>query len=250
MSRTHDAAAVIRALDPFWRDIRHGAPHAQRNLLELQAVGYPSTTTPASGSPGGGTGTSAGLERHIMDADGNLTTVDDMASRDLATMRALLDRLAPGLQQLHRLVLKWNYVTDGEELDGRKARSTAPTEHKTNELRWCASCLTDKGHCEPATRKHRPKDHPADEQPIPYCEWCYKFVLAQGIEPPVALLRARHRGERISTDAVKRALAGARKPAVHRAGDKPTVDNLHPTRPSPRRRGPDAVIPEPARRTQ
>ena len=76
---------------------------------------------------------------------------------------------------------------------------------------WCTSCWTDGGYHEPVSMRpngeRRYRDH---------CLWCGEFMAAHGgIKPPLELIQARHRGQRITAPMVNQALL--RLDAEHRA---------------------------------
>lgn len=76
---------------------------------------------------------------------------------------------------------------------------------------WCTSCWTDGGYHEPVSMRpngeRRYRDH---------CLWCGEFMAAHGgIKPPLELVQARHRGQRITAGMVNQALL--RLDAEHRA---------------------------------
>lgn len=62
---------------------------------------------------------------------------------------------------------------------------------------WCASCVRDGGHLEPVWLGRYAR----------FCRWCGEFHAAEGIEPPLPLLKARHQGRRITTAMVVAELA-------------------------------------------
>lgn len=68
---------------------------------------------------------------------------------------------------------------------------------------WCTSCWTDGCYHEPVAMRpngeRRYRDH---------CLWCGEFIAAHdGVKPPLELLQARHRGDRISQQMVDQAFA-------------------------------------------
>lgn len=67
---------------------------------------------------------------------------------------------------------------------------------------WCTSCWRDNAYHEPVAMRpngeRRYRDH---------CLWCGEFLAANDVTPPMELLEARHRGERISATMVEAALS-------------------------------------------
>lgn len=57
---------------------------------------------------------------------------------------------------------------------------------------WCRSCHRDNQHCEPVSDRYHG-----------LCRWCGDYKGAEGGLPPLPILRARHRGERITQAMVK-----------------------------------------------
>lgn len=194
-----DPATVVNEAAPYLRDIIDGISPATRNLRENQP-GYPATT-PGNGSPGRGTShTTSITERLGLDAAEGLT---DTAVTDLAQLEASIARIIPNhraLRDAWTLVVKWNYLTAGTVNPGLLARTAAATEHADNEARWCRSCLRLQ-HCEPIGKDGR----------AGLCNWCYRFHLAEKMDPPLPILQLRHQGRRISEAAVKAAVREERK---------------------------------------
>jgi len=73
---------------------------------------------------------------------------------------------------------------------------------------WCVSCYRDGAYCEPISEDRGVRVF-AD-----VCRWCGTFRRTEGLEPPLSLIQARHRGEKITTVMVKRALARRAKGAA------------------------------------
>ena len=70
---------------------------------------------------------------------------------------------------------------------------------------WCRSCWRDEQHMTPITLRPTGEPYYRDR-----CAWCGEFVAAYGQEPPVAVLRKRHEGRRISEEDIARALQRTR----------------------------------------
>lgn len=73
-----------------------------------------------------------------------------------------------------------------------KQGADKPTEEGPGED-WCRSCWRDNKHCEPACDRY-----------AGLCRWCGDFRAVHKTDPPMPILRARHRGERITTAMVDR----------------------------------------------
>jgi hypothetical protein len=129
------------------------------------------------------------------DPTGNAAVTGDRASGDYRRLR----REAELLQvQLGRLV---------------KLTAAYPVEHLEREFvepspgeEWCRSCWRDDRYCEPIARKANGKAYYAG-----LCKWCGSFRSEHDVNPPVELLQARHRGERITAPKIRAALAAAAK---------------------------------------
>lgn len=67
---------------------------------------------------------------------------------------------------------------------------------------WCNHCLRDDGHHAPRADRYRQ---------LELCRWCGDFRSAQGVLPPLSLLQAHHRGERITEAMVDAALRQVRR---------------------------------------
>lgn len=68
---------------------------------------------------------------------------------------------------------------------------------------WCTSCWADGGYCEPVALQpngqRRYKDH---------CLWCGRFMAAHdGTKPGLDLIKARHRGDRITQQMIDQSFA-------------------------------------------
>lgn len=65
---------------------------------------------------------------------------------------------------------------------------------------WCACCYAADGSFEPVSARYKG-----------LCRWCGDFRAEQGQRPPAELVKARHRGERITAQMVTRSMAAGRK---------------------------------------
>jgi hypothetical protein len=68
---------------------------------------------------------------------------------------------------------------------------------------WCRNHLNTIGVCEPRYRGD-------------LCRFCYDVQLAEGTEPPQALLVMRHRGDRLTTEDVTAIVAAAHPPRTRK----------------------------------
>ncbi len=75
---------------------------------------------------------------------------------------------------------------------------------------WCRSCYRDHGYLEPVALRPGGGVRRAG-----YCRWCGEFKGAEGFDPTVQMVQARHRGSRITEGMVEQ----ARK--AHRATTAP-----------------------------
>jgi len=103
------------------------------------------------------------------------------------------------------LLTKYNAI--GGELD-RLTRQAVPkpvTATATDSVDlavdgWCVSCYRDGGYCVPITEDRGVRVYKD------VCRWCGTFKRAEGVDPPLELVRARHRGDKITTAMVRRSL--------------------------------------------
>lgn len=214
-----------RPLDPYWRDVVAGIDQARRNLNELQATGYP-TTTPANGSPGGSSDGTSSVERLVTTAIEDDRSIDDIAAHDLARLNQMMDRIIPNhreLRDLRNLIVKWNYLTPGDCPIGQLARTAKATETSARAETWCGSC---------ARRNHASPVHRAGR-----CRWCGDFLAVEGIDPPLSILELHHHGRRISQQAVKAAVREEKRklnPPPPKKTARKTRSDLLPPKPGVR----------------
>lgn len=119
----------------------------------------------------------------------------DRLGGDRAEIERLIDIVYGGADELVRLLRKAvpNVATLATE---------DMTPAQISLAGWCTSCWRDHGYYEPVAMRpngeRRYRDH---------CLWCGNFLAANDVLPPMELLEARHRGERISSTMVEAALA-------------------------------------------
>lgn len=181
-----NARMALAALAPYLAELEAHLEVARRCMAgQPRAASYdgPSQAPGASG-PSDPTGTAALLR--------------DSAAADLAAILRHLGTLAHTADAL------------GRHLAAYPVRAAEVAEADGPGGAWCASCWRDDRHHEPVTLS------PAG---IAYygglCRWCGLFRATWGTLPPVAILRDRHQGRRISEAAIRSALAA-------QAGRKPT----------------------------
>jgi len=103
------------------------------------------------------------------------------------------------------LLAKYNAI--GGELD-RLTRQAVPKPITTSAADsvdlaadgWCTSCHRDNNYCEPVGMNKGQKVY------NDVCRWCGDFRREHKQVPPLALLRARHEGRRVTLTMVERAL--------------------------------------------
>lgn len=94
-------------------------------------------------------------------------------------------------------------------LKAHQARPTPPAQDSAPPGA-CRSCWRDGRHFEPT----------AEGRYTHACRWCGDFRANEGIDPPVALLEKRHRGERITTADVAKAKAERHRNTRPRKGSR------------------------------
>lgn len=173
---------------------------AERQALEIEALGNEILTRlPAArdmlraykrGYPTGGDGTGDGTSR--TEALG--IAPPDAIDREERELGRSLERALRELNVAYNICARY----------GSACIPLRP-EPVSDDDGWCVSCLRDRNHLEPVWAGRYAR----------LCRWCAEFLLAQGVEPPLALLRARHEGRKITTHMVDKALA---KPGFRIAG--------------------------------
>lgn len=129
-------------------------------------------------SPGHSTG-GAGYGGSPVEAAHARRLLDDLAVRDWARLQEI-DRLRGRLaREEFDLTSRWMFATvNGSE------RHSRPTSDED----WCRSCLRIDW-LNPRSRGD-------------LCDWCYRYVAAEGEQPPLELITARRDGKRITTSMV------------------------------------------------
>lgn len=128
-----------------------------------------------------------GEEGHA-DPVGDLALVRDRAREDLGN----LARLAKHVYGCARLL---------DDIATRHAAIPAPATPDTAPAGCCRSCWRDDGYREPIAV--RPDGSPYWKG---RCRWCGAFEAEHRIAVPLQVLRARHRGERVTTAMVAKYL--------------------------------------------
>jgi hypothetical protein len=175
------AAVEIERLAQWMMEAAAEAHRAVRNMREA-GPGFPSST-PGSGSVGGGGG---GPRESIVERlalGGELST--DSAMVDLDELGRLVAELRPRVDRLRTVTQRWGFAVTGEWEPVRRPRPGKPTEHAVNAERWCTSHERI-GVAEPVRARG-------------LCRWCGEFEAAQQMLPPLGVLEAHARGQRITT---------------------------------------------------
>lgn len=135
------------------------------------------------------------------DPTGERAIADDPAGEALAEFDELLHELEMVVRDLANLHDQWSPrgLRRGDDEAG-------PGED------WCVSCWRDNTHCEPVTlRKVGGSPYYAGR-----CKWCGDWRAShKNQDPPLAIIQARHRGERITSAMERRYTA---KPARRSKG--------------------------------
>lgn len=161
---------TIRAM----RDYKRGYPTGHAGRTDLEAGACTRTEALALAGPDA-------IDREQRE----LTDCLDRALRALQTAYNICARYKPTKQERERLA---------------KAAIAATASAQSGDLDgWCRSCIRDHSHLEPVW----------DGRYVDLCRWCAEFRNAEGTDPPVPLLRARHDGRRITTAMVDAELARA-----------------------------------------
>lgn len=165
-------------------------PATLRNL-DACAPGFPSTT-PGNGSPGGSVGGNGSRTETLAIRQVSA----DPALADRAGLDKLLRRIAADTAALATLTDRWGWAQAGECSHAAAPRYAGQVPE--TDVRWCVSCQR----VNYAEHVHRGD----------LCRWCYDFKAAESALPPVDLLDARQRGQRITATMVREALRpGKRK---------------------------------------
>lgn len=175
------AAVEIERLAQWMMEAAAEAHRAVRNMREA-GPGFPSST-PGSDSVGGGGGgpRESIVERLVL--GGELST--DSAMVDLDELGRLVAELRPRVDRLRTVTQRWGFAVTGEWEPVRRPRPGKPTEHAVNAERWCTSHERI-GVAEPVRARG-------------LCRWCGEFEAAQQMLPPLGVLEAHARGQRITT---------------------------------------------------
>lgn len=191
----------IERLAQWMMEAAAEAHRAVRNMREA-GPGFPSST-PGSGSVGGGGG---GPRESIVERlalGGELA--EDSALVDLAELGRLVAELRPRVDRLRTVTQRWGFAVTGEFEPVRRPRPGKPTEHAVNAERWCRSHERI-GVAEPVRARG-------------LCRWCGEFELAQQMLPPLGVLEAHARGQRITTALIEQ-FRVAETPAKVRKGKR------------------------------
>lgn len=159
------------------------------NAIHDSLGGYPTRTAGATST----TSPVSFLDIETMDPDGPtdripLTPVEaaattpDPARRDLHNLDTAIRDAAKALEDAHRIVARYTPTQPR-----RTKADPAPDD-------WCTSCFRNAGHHTPITLRKSGEPYYAD-----LCKWCGEWRTAHGTLPPVAILRARHEGRKITT---------------------------------------------------
>lgn len=105
----------------------------------------------------------------------------DEASQALARLDGLLRQLETACRGLAGLRDEW----------APKEGASRPVDGPGED--WCSSCWRDGQHCEPVSGHHAGR-----------CRWCGTWRSEHGEDPPLALLRMHHQGERITVQMAER----------------------------------------------
>lgn len=133
------------------------------------------------GFPGGHEGSGSGASQPE-----RTDLARDQAYADLRALKQALQENLRSSTRIYDVASRWGIRS--VEVEGQ-----LPVE-------WCASCYRDNKHCEP-TAHGRYKG---------LCRFCGDWRAAHKIVPPLEIIEARHRGRRITSVMVQRALAQQR----------------------------------------
>lgn len=132
------------------------------------------------------------------DPTGNAGTSPDRAAADARALRRAMQRIVATVGDLDRIAGQY------------PANATRPVDVEAeldDDSMWCESCLRDDDYCEPIALR------PGTQTPrFPgLCRWCGEFRGSYGQRPPLTVLKARHRGEKITAGLIDRAFANERR---------------------------------------
>lgn len=159
------------------------------------------TPPPTTGERGGGTG-EAGQEDQA-----EQRRWEARAARLLAEQRADLTELDRLVQNIIRRIDIACPPNTAEVKNRRTGNLDPVTPAEVAIEGWCASCWRDDQTLEPIEKDRHGLRYYRD-----YCRWCGAFKAKHDTEPPLALLKRRHAGQRISEDDIRDALKAERRP--------------------------------------
>jgi len=174
------AAVEIERLAQWMMEAAAEAHRAVRNMREA-GPGFPASTS-GGGRIGGGSGSGKSITERLA-LSGEVTT--DEAIVDADELRRLVDEIRPRVDQLRTITSRWGFAVTGEWEAVRRPRRGKPTESSVNAERWCTSHERI-GVAEPVRARG-------------LCRWCAEFEAAQQMLPPLGVLEAHARGQRITT---------------------------------------------------
>ena len=204
-------------------------PELQRRVARFASDGYRPNTMAEPGGKGGISAPVAGLvingdtvrrdaamaTAHIVRALGRLELVpaDNMPTASITTvlhcMIARCDTLA-GTDRRHLPVMGPAVSealinmrqADAWRADLMRTWGANDRQKVADPEMWCTHCQRDDGHHSPRAERYRG---------LELCRWCGDFRQAEGVLPPLSLLKAHHRGERVTEAMVDAALRQVRK---------------------------------------
>jgi hypothetical protein len=194
-------AVEIERLAVWLSDAAADAHRALRNMREA-GPGFPSST-PGSGSVGGGHGGGESIVERLALA-GELAV--DQAMVDADELRRLVGEIRPRVDRLRTITGRWGFAVPGEWEPRRRPRPGKPTEHESNAERWCRSHERI-GVAEPVRARG-------------LCRWCAEFEAAQQMLPPLGVLEAHARGQRITTALIEQFRVAETPPRKSRSRKK------------------------------
>lgn len=134
------------------------------------------------------------------DSTGEAILKPDPLAGDHDDLVALMDRMARDADDLIYLLRK--AVPSPEAV----LHPDDLTPAQVSAAGWCTSCWQDGNYHEPVAMRPNGERRYRDS-----CVWCGEFIAANKIKPPLELIEARHRGQRITASLVAQALANVDK---------------------------------------
>jgi hypothetical protein len=128
----------------------------------------------------------------VSDRTGEAALRPDRAASDRAALDEAVALVARQAGRLVRILERYSTRSATES----ERRQTLADNERDESCRSCARTSVQKGvpRWEPASARVSLE---AGGDPVPLCQWCYRWVRSEGSLPPVSSLEQHHRGQRV-----------------------------------------------------